>query len=299
MRSRFISGGADIFTGLAALTLFVVADSIFHVAADFREGVIVLSLLYLAAGLLRGTGWPENAWLRGLLIASGGTLVLLSVLWNSIFHAFLAILLLVANLFAVCGVHARHLWSQRSTAKGWMILLAPVVTLVILAFTTIPTVATRVATRRTTAPVPAFSLTASEGGQVSSAGLRGRVVVLAFWATWCPACRRELPELNELYKRYQGNSSVSFWAVDVLSDAETVEKAKEFLRKAGYVLPVAFANEKCAQDLGGADFPFLVILDKLGQIRLVHRGYDRSEPLQTELSKVMETLLNEGSTPPA
>ena len=299
MRTRLISGAADILAGLAALILFLVTDSILHVGADFRQGVIVLSLLCLAAGLLRGTGRPENTWLRGLLVASGGSLVLLVLGWNSMSHAFLGILLLVANLFAVFGVRARHLWSQQSNAKGWMMLLAPVVTLVIFAFTTIPTVATRVATRRTTALAPAFSLTASEGGQISSAGLRGRVVVLAFWATWCPACRRELPELDELYKRYQGNSSVSFWAVDVLSDGETAEKAKEFLRKGGFVLPVAFADEKFSEDLGGDGLPFLVILDKLGHIRLLHNGYDRSEPLQTELSKVMDTLLNEGSVPPA
>jgi peroxiredoxin len=205
-------------------------------------------------------------------------------------HAFLATLLLVANLFTVCGVRARHLWSHQSAAKGGMILLAPVAALVIFAFTTIPTFATRVATRQITVPAPAFSMTASDGEQINSAGLRGRVVVLALWAT---ACRRELPELDRLDRRYQGNSSVSFWAVDVLSNGETAEKAKEFLRKAGYALPVAFASEKSSEDLGGDGLPSLIIMDKLGRIRLVHNGYDRSEPLQRELSKEIETLLNE------
>lgn len=295
MRSRLISGAADILAGLATLVLFVVTDGFLHVGADLREGVVVLSLLCLAAGLLRGTGRPESAWLRGLLIASGGTLALLVLGWNSISHAFLAILLLVANLFTVCGVRARYLWSHKSAAKAGMILFAPVAALVILAFTTIPTVATRAATRRLTVPAPAFSMTASDGGQINCAELRGRVVVLAFWATWCPACRRELPELDQLYRRYRSNSSVSFWGVDVLSNGETAEKALEFIRKARYALPVAFASEKSPEDFGGDGLPLLIIIDKVGRIRLVHNGYDRSEPLQAELSKEIQALLKEGN----
>ena len=120
------------------------------------------------------------------------------------------------------------------------------------------------------------------------------MIVLAFWATWCPACRRELPELDLLHKRYQSNSKVSFWAVDVLGNGETAEKAKEFLRKGGYALPVAFVSEKSSEDLGGESLPFLIIMDKFGRVRLVHSGYDLSEPLQPELSKEIEALLNEG-----
>ncbi len=294
MRSRLISGTADILAGLAAFVLFVVADSFLHVAADLREAVVVLSLMYLAVGLLRGTGRPDNAWLKGLLVASGGTLVMLVLLWNQIFHAFLAILLLVANLSTVWGVRARRIWSHQSALKWGMILLAPVTMLVLVVFTTIPTVATRVATRRTTVPAPIFSMTASGGGQINSAGLHGRVVVLSFWATWCPACRRELPELDQLYRRYRSNSSVSFWGVDVLGNGETAAKAKDFMQKAGYALPLAFGNEKSSEDLGGDGLPFLIIMDKFGRVRLVHNGYDRSEPLQSELSKVIEALLNEG-----
>ena len=294
MRSRLISGTADILAGLAALVLFVVADSFLHVAADLRVGVVVLSLLCLAAGLLRGTGRPDNAWLKGLLVASGGTLALLVLAWNGISHAFLAILLLVANLFTVWGVRARHLWSHQSAVKWGLILLAPVTALVLFAFTMIPTVANRVLTRRITVPAPAFSMTASGGGQINSAELRGRVVILSFWATWCPACRRELPELDKLYRHYQNNSSVSFWAVDVTGNGETAAKAKDFMRKASYALPLAFANEKSSEDLGGDGLPFLLIMDKFGRVRLVHNSYDGSEPLQRELSKVIEALLNEG-----
>jgi hypothetical protein len=59
-------------------------------------------------------------------------------------------------------------------------------------------------------------------------------------------------------------------------------------------MPIAFATEKSPEDFGGDGLPFLVIMDKSGHIRLVHNGYDRSEPLQPELAKEIKALLNEG-----
>ncbi len=293
MRSRLVSGAVDILAGLAALALFVAADNFLHVGADFREAVVVLALLYIAVGLLRGAGRPGTAWQKGLLVASGSTVALLVLGWGSISPAFLVILLLVGNVFAMSGVGARHLWSRHAVAKGSMMLLVPLAALVIFALTAIPTVAARAATRRTIAPAHAFSLTAGDGGQIDSAGLRGSVVVLDFWATWCPPCRRELPEVDQLYKRYRSNPRVSILAVDVLTNGETNEKGREFLRKAGYALPVAFASQKVREDLGGFGLPFLIVMDRSGRIRLVHEGYDGSEPLQRDQSKEIETLLNE------
>ena len=294
MKSRLLSGAADVLAGLAALLVFFLTDGFIHVASDFREAVLVLSVLCLSAGLLRGNGRPANAWLKGLLVSSGATLVLIVLLWSEILHPFLAILVLVMYLFTVCGAQARRLWLHQLAGKGAMILLAPFAALSVFAFTAIPTVATRAATRRITAPAPAFSISASDGGQINSAGLRGRVVILSFWATWCPACRRELPELDKLYRNYKNNSSVSFWAVDVLGNGETAGNAKAFLQQAGYGLPIAFGSEKLPEDFGADGLPFLVIMDKSGHIRLVHIGYDRSEPLQPELAKEINSLLNEG-----
>jgi len=118
------------------------------------------------------------------------------------------------------------------------------------------------------------------------------VVVLDFWATWCPACRREMPELEKLYRRYEGNSRVSFWAVDVQKNGETPEKARAFMQNAGYTLPLALGHEeRLAGLLEG--FPSLLIIDTAGRIRLVHTGYDRSEKFQAELAGEIDKLLGE------
>ena len=293
MRNILTSAAADIATGLAALALFVLGDNYLHLGADLRTTVIVLALLYLCAGLVRGHTRPENAWLKGLLVSSGASVVLLILGWDSLHHPVLALLLLIANVFAVCGVRVRHFLAARSAMRGGVMALASLAALVVLAVTAIPALATRVATRRMSAPAPTFSIGRLDGTAVSSSGLRGRVVVLDFWATWCPACRRELPELEKVYRRYKGNSMVAFWAVDVQKDGETPEKARDFMKQAGYTLPVACGSEKSLGGLHLEGFPSLIVIDKSGRVRLVHTGYDGSEQLQANLSGEIQTLLAE------
>lgn len=290
MRSTLLSVVADVLTGSAVLVLFVVGDTYFHIAADLRTGVVALALLCLVAGFVRGRGRPENAWLKGLLVNSGNSLVLLALLWSQIPHASLALLLSAANLFAICGVRVRRLWAAQSGTRAGLTLFVGLAGLIVTV-TAIPAMTTRAATSKTNEPAPTFSISRPDGTVVNSSDLRGRVVVLDFWATWCPACRREMPELEKLYRRYQGNSKVNFWAVDVQEGGDTLEKARDFMQKSGYTLPVAFSGPKLCDALSPKGFPSLIIIDAPGRIRLVHTGYDRSERLQEELSTEIDALL--------
>ena len=292
MRRLAVSIAADALTGLAALALFVLADNRFHVGADLREGLVVLAALYLGAGALRGRGHPKAAWLKGLVVGSAGSLLLIALGWGSIHHAVLAMLLLTVNLFAVCGVRLRHLWETRSVAGLAAMLLVAAVALAVVDMAAIPPLMTRVATRRTSAPA-AFSVSSLDGATLGPADFRGSVVVLDFWATWCPACRREMPELESLHRRYRQNPKVRFWAVDVQKNGDTPAKAREFMHKAGYTLPLAFADEKALEPLALEGFPSLIVIDRLGRTRLVHTGYDGSERLQAELSREIDALLEE------
>ncbi len=293
MRVKIISVVADIVTGFAAFFVFILGDAFIHMAADLRLCIVSLAVLYLAAGFVRGQGAPENVWLKGLLLGSLGSLVLLLLLWGQLFHLVLAMLLLIANLSAICGVHARRLW-LRSRARAAFALLVPLAALVLVVMTAIPGLATRVATRQVSAAAPSFSIRKLDGTVVNAADLRGRVVVLDYWATWCQACRREMPELEKLYQRYQRNSRVSFWAVDVQDGGETPEKALAFMQNAGYTLPIAMGGETSSEALLKMEgFPSLVIIDPLGRVRLIHTGYDRSEQFQSRISGEIDALLAE------
>jgi len=301
MRGRLTSGAPDILAGLVAVFLFVVIDSFVHIGADLSQGVVALALLSALAGLARGAARPENLWLKSLLVASAGNLALLLLLLRGISHPVLALYLLAAVLFTVLGVRSRRLRPRQSTAKSATILLVPLAALVVIAVVAIPSFASRMATRRVSVTAPGFSFTASDGSTRSGAGLRGRVVVLDFWATWCPACRREMPEIEKLYRRYESDPRVSIWAVDVLGDDETPERARGFVAKNGYTLPIGFIGEQSSKAFGVVrrqprdvdGLPSLVVMDKSGRIRLFHEGFDRAEPLQSELTREIETLLRE------
>lgn len=293
MRVRIISVVADILAGLVGFFLFIVGDAFLHLAADLRLCIVSLAVLYLAAGFVRGQGGLGNAWLKGLLVSSFGSLVLLILLWGQLLHPVIVTLFLVANLSAICGVRARRLW-PRSASRAALMLLVPLTALALVVVTAIPGLATRIATRQMSAAAPLFSIRKLDGTVVNSAEFRGRVVVLDYWATWCPACRREMPELEKLYQRYQENSRVSFWAVDVQDGGETPEKARAYMQNAGYTLPIASGGETSSEGLLKLEgFPSLVIIDTHGRVRLIHTGYDRSEQFQTRLSGEIDTLLAE------
>ena len=296
MKNIMISVAADIVAGFAALVLFVLGGSFLHVGADLRVAVIVLGALFLCAGLFRGRGRPRSTLLKGILVSSAGVLGLLVLAWGSVQNAVLLIFLVTAILFTLCGVGARRLWAADAARSGLLLLAGPLACLAAAALAMLPVLTTRIATRETSTPTPVFSFQKLDGTVVKSSEFRGRVVLVDFWATWCPACRRELPELDRLYKQYQGNATVSFWAVDVQKNGDTPEKARDFMLKSGFTLPVAVANENSLQALGSLNlegYPALLIIDKSGRIRLVHSGYDGSERLRTELAGEIDTLLNE------
>lgn len=89
--------------------------------------------------------------------------------------------------------------------------------------------------------VPAYTLHLLDGTTIHSGSLDNKTVVLAFWATWCPPCREELPRLQKLYAaRYRGNPDVVFYLVDVADGVDTRAKARAFLKKHGITIPSAF-----------------------------------------------------------
>jgi thiol-disulfide isomerase/thioredoxin len=134
-----------------------------------------------------------------------------------------------------------------------------------------------------------------DGVVVSSAAFKGRVVVLDFWATWCPPCRYEFPQLEKLYKRYRANPNITFLAIDVNSDGETPEKARAFFEKAGYTIPIAYDAQNVVARLKAQGYPHLLLLDKTGHVRLEHIGYDGAESFVENLSKQIDKLLSESS----
>lgn len=121
-----------------------------------------------------------------------------------------------------------------------------------------------------TAPAPDFTLKSRGGENIKLSELRGEVVMINFWASWCGPCRQEMPALNELYQRYNP-LGFTILGVNVEQDPR---KAEALLREIPVDFPILFDTENQVTELYKVvAMPSTVLVDRNGQVRFVHKGY--------------------------
>lgn len=116
---------------------------------------------------------------------------------------------------------------------------------------------------------PDMAFTDGDGKTFTLSSLRGKVVFLNFWATWCPPCRAEMPSINTLYERFKNDKNVVFLTVDTDGN---YKKAKSFMKKQQYSLPLYVADSQIPGELLGRSIPTTVIINKKGQIAFRQEG---------------------------
>jgi peroxiredoxin len=137
-------------------------------------------------------------------------------------------------------------------------------------------------------PAPATTLQTLDGDEMSLADLKGRVVVLDFWATWCRPCLMALPGVMEVTAEL-ADRGVVFWAVNQREKPEVIRK---LLAEQGWALPVALdPQSRAGLAFGAHGLPFTVVIDREGVIRHVHRGY--MPGLDRQLRREIGALLEE------
>lgn len=122
-----------------------------------------------------------------------------------------------------------------------------------------------------------FTLEDISGRTHSLGGYKGRVVFIDFWASWCPPCKKEFPEINAMLKAYEG--------ANVVGIAVNIDKkrshAEAFLKGVGALsrnLVVLLDPESSAiRHYNALTMPTSYILDKAGVVRFVHFGYNESD----------------------
>ena len=127
------------------------------------------------------------------------------------------------------------------------------------------------ATLQTGAPAPTFQLNSMGGKPVALADLKGQIVLLNFWASWCGPCRQEMPILEQLNRQYRAKG-VTLVGVNVEPDSAA---AVNWLKATPVTFPILFDTDSKVSKLYEVQgMPNTVILDRKGVVRYIHRGYN-------------------------
>ena len=119
----------------------------------------------------------------------------------------------------------------------------------------------------------------TDSGKIELSQLKGKVVYLDFWASWCPPCRKSFPWLNEMQRRY-GQEGFAVVAVNV---DKTRDLANAFLRKFPADFTVAYdPSGKVAENYQVQGMPSSFFIDRNGRIRETHMGFREEDTSQLE-----------------
>ncbi len=134
-------------------------------------------------------------------------------------------------------------------------------------------------------PAPQFELT-SRSGAVSLAALKGKVIYLDFWASWCGPCRKSFPWMNEIQAKYEKDGFV----VLAINLDRKRQQADEFLAETPANFTIAFdPSGKTADDYRVMGMPTSYIIDRTGEIKASHIGFLTKD--QTKLEEHIKTAL--------
>jgi len=147
---------------------------------------------------------------------------------------------------------------------------------------------------RISKPEVDFTLKDLKGNEVTLSALKGKVVVIDFWATWCGPCKQSFPYLQKVYEKYQNNEKVVFLAVNAWERqkdyAATVANAKKFMEANKYTFPVLI-DEKIIDKYEVEGIPTKFIIDTNGNIAFKSVGFS-GPGMVDELTQQIEVLLS-------
>ena len=130
-------------------------------------------------------------------------------------------------------------------------------------------------------PAPDFALPDLEGKTVRLSDFKGKVIILDFWATWCPPCVKEIPHFIELYEQYKENG---FQMIGIAIQSGSASNVRQFAEEHGINYPILMGNREITREYGGINaIPTTFVIDRQGRIVEKYIGYRAKEIFEKQL----------------
>lgn len=146
--------------------------------------------------------------------------------------------------------------------------------------------AAMIAEGQTIERAPPLRLRDLQGRAVRLSDYKGKVVLLNFWATWCPPCRAEMPDLVKMQREYK---SRGLQVIGVTYPPETVSEVRRFIRKLRINYPVALGTKETKGLFDqGETLPLTIIIDREGNVRDRIEGILLSEEFEQKIKPLLK-----------
>ena len=161
--------------------------------------------------------------------------------------------------------------------------------IIVVAFTLIFSVTTSyAASEKLSGKAANFTLKSRSGKNIKLSELRGEVVMLNFWASWCGPCRKEMPLLEKIHKKYK---RLGFTLLGVNVE-ENSSDAKNYLKDVKVTFPILFdRTQKTSKLYDVSAMPTTILIDRNGNKRFIHKGYKAG--YENDYKKQVKKLLRE------
>jgi len=143
---------------------------------------------------------------------------------------------------------------------------------------------------------PVFALVDLNGKKIDLGELKGKVVIVDFWATWCGPCKASFPGMQKMVNKYKDDPNVKFVFIDTWERGDEKQKnAAEFIANNKYSFHVLMDNDdKVVAEFKVEGIPTKFVIDKNGMVRFKAVGFDGSDDkLMTELTAMIEMASTE------
>jgi thiol-disulfide isomerase/thioredoxin len=289
--------------GVAALLVVLASFIVMQNNQDIRPVLMVTYCAFVAAGFFSPQPTQTFNWVAAIAVPLGGILPGLGLHLSelALTDDFLAALLAaMATAAALVGLVGRQFVSGRHLVLAATVSILAFVAAALVTFIAVPQVLDRKAYVDVDRDIAPFSVRTLDGEPIGSDTWRGRTVVVSYWATWCPPCLSEIPEITALQKKYAKDPRVAVVALNAGYGGDTAHKAREFLQRRHFALATEIDDVKpdgrklgaAGVSLGLKVVPTLFILNKDQRLVAVHVGFDSSEHLAATLSKRIDSLMS-------